>query len=59
MNSGGIMSASLLLQKVKPELDDAARKYEYVHNIFEKLAGGEMMQFNNSIFLSEKTSVDR
>jgi hypothetical protein len=35
------MSASLLLQKVKPELDDVARKYEYVHNIFEKMAGGK------------------
>ncbi len=53
------MSASLLLQKVKPELDDLARKYEYVHNIFEQMAGKEMVQFNNSIFLAEKTSMDR
>ena len=53
------MSASLLLQKVKPELDDLARKYEYVHNIFEKMAGNELVQFNNSIFLSEKTTMDR
>ena len=53
------MSSSLLLQKVKPELDDLARKYEYVMNIFEKMAGGEMVQFNNSFFLSEKTSMDR
>jgi len=59
VNSGGIMSSSLLLQKVKPELDDLARKYEYVMNIFEKMAGGEMVQFNNSFFLSEKTSMDR
>jgi len=59
VNSGGIMSASLLLQKVKPELDDLARKYEYVHNIFEQMAGKEMVQFNNSIFLAEKTSMDR
>merc|ERR1712110_191263 len=28
VNSGGIMSASLLIQKVRPELDDLARKYE-------------------------------
>ena len=28
-------------------------------NIFEKMAGGEMVQFNNSFFLSEKTSMDR
>ena len=53
------MSASLLLQKVKPELDDLARKYEYVLNIYEKMAGGEMVQFNNSIFLSEKSAMDR
>ena len=50
------MSASLLIQKVKPELYDLARKYEYVHSIFEKMAGGELVQFNNSLFLSEKTS---
>jgi hypothetical protein len=35
VTSGGILSASLLLQLVKPELDDLARKYEYVQNIFE------------------------
>ena len=59
VNPGGIMSASLLIQKVQPELDDLARKYEYVHNIFEKMAGGELVQFNNSLFLSEKRSKDR
>ena len=53
------MSASLLIQKVQPELDDLARKYEYVHKIFEEMAGREMVQFNNSIFLSEKSSMDR
>jgi len=53
------MSSSLLLQKVQPQLDDLARKYEYVHNIFEQMAGRELVQFNNSIFLSEKTSMDR
>ena len=35
VTSGGILSASLLLQLVKPEMDDLARKYEYVQNIFE------------------------
>ena len=58
-NSGGIMSSSLLVQKVKPELDDLARKYEYVMNIFESMAGGEMVQFNNSLLLSLKSSMDR
>ena len=53
------MSASLLLQLCQPELDDLARKYEYVMNIFEKMAGHELVQFNNSIFLAEKSSMDR
>jgi len=59
VNPGGIMSASLLIQKIQPELDDLARKYEYVHNIFQQLAGGGMVQFNNSLFLSEKTCMDQ
>ena len=53
------MSSSLLVQKVKPELDDLARKYEYVMNIFESMAGGEMVQFNNSLLLSLKSSMDQ
>ena len=53
------MSSSLLIQKVQPELEDSARKYEYVHKIFEKMAGGEEIPFNNSLFLSEKDSMDR
>ena len=28
VNPGGLMSASLLIQKIQPELDDLARKYE-------------------------------
>ena len=59
VNTGGIMSAALLLQKVKPELIDLPRKYEYVYNIFQKMAGGELVQFNNVVFLSEKTCMDR
>jgi len=35
VTSGGILSASILLQLVKPELDDLASKYEFVHNVFE------------------------
>ena len=52
------MSASLLVQKVKPELE-LADKYEFVLNVFEQMAGREMVEFNNSLFLSEKTSMDR
>ena len=35
INSGALLSSALLLQLVKPELDDLARKYEYVMEIFE------------------------
>ena len=35
INSGALLSSALLLQLVKPELDDLARKYEYVLEIFE------------------------
>jgi len=59
INSGALLSSSLLLQLVRPELDDLARKYEFVMEIFEKMAGGETVQFNNSIYLAEKGSVDR
>lgn len=59
INSGALLSAAILLKLVRPELDDLARKYEYVYNIFEKMAGGETLQFNNSVFLAEKSSVDR
>ena len=53
------MSAALLIQKVKPELNDLPRKYDYVYKIFQKMAGGELVQFNNVVFLSEKTCMDR
>ena len=59
INSGALLSAAILLRLVRPELDDIARKYEFVYQIFEQMAGGEMVQFNNSIFLAEKSSVDR
>ena len=35
INSGALLSSSLLLQLVRPELDDLARKYEFVMEIFE------------------------
>lgn len=59
INSGALLSAAILLQLVKPELDDLARKYEYVHNIFDNMAGGELVQFNNTAYLAAKSSVDR
>ena len=59
INSGALLSAAILLRLVRPELDDLARKYEFVYQIFERMAGGESLQFNNSVFLAEKSSLDR
>ena len=52
------MSASILLQLVKPEMN-MAQKYDYVFEFFKKMAGGEYLGFNNSVFLSERDSADR
>ncbi|TRY67038.1 hypothetical protein TCAL_07223 [Tigriopus californicus] len=59
INSGGLVSASLILQMVKPELQDMAQKYDYLFSLFEKMCGGEVVEFNNSIFLAERASIDR
>ena len=48
----------LLLQLVKPEMN-MAQKYDYVFEFFKKMAGGEYLGFNNSVFLSERDSADR
>lgn len=75
VNSGAIMSASILLYLVRSDLN-VAQKYDYVFDffkvgksggggrelqrkfirpnlVFQKMAGGEYLGFNNSIFLSE------
>ena len=58
VNSGAIMSASILLHLVKKEMN-MAQKYDYVFEFFKKMAGGEYLGFNNSIFLSERDTADR
>jgi len=58
VNSGAIMSASILLHLVKKEMN-MAQKYDYVFSFFKKMAGGEYLGFNNSIFLSERDTADR
>ncbi|XP_059081128.1 glutaminase liver isoform, mitochondrial-like isoform X2 [Tigriopus californicus] len=59
VNSGAIMSAALILELVKPELEDMAAKFEFVHNYFKEMAGMEEVKFNNSVFLTERSSADR
>jgi len=58
VNSGAIMSSSILLHLVKKEMN-MAQKYDYVFSFFKKMAGGEYLGFNNSIFLSERDTADR
>ena len=58
VNSGAIMSAALLLYKVKPELS-LSEKFEYVHKFFTNMAGGMYVGFQTATFLSEKESADR
>ena len=89
VNSGAIMSASILLHMVKKEMN-MAQKYDYVldffkvlfffvekqiwifftiynsqnlstkiKKFFQRMAGGEYLGFNNSIFLSERDTADR
>ncbi|XP_040567819.1 putative glutaminase 2 [Lepeophtheirus salmonis] len=58
INSGAIMSAAILLNLVKPELN-ISDKFNYVYNFFKKMAGDEFVGFNNSIFISERDTADR
>ena len=58
VNSGAIMSAAILLNLVKKELN-IAKKFDFVLDFFKRMTGGEYLGFNNSIFLSERDSADR
>ena len=58
VNSGAIMSAALLLYMVKPEML-VSEKFEYVQQFFTRMAGGEHVGFQNSVFLSERDTADR
>ena len=54
INAGAIMSCSL----IRPDLNISDR-FDYVLDIWKKLAGGLNVGFNNSIYLSEKQTADR
>jgi len=58
VNSGAIMSAALLLHKVKPELA-TSEKFEFVHNYFSRLSGMSKTGSQTSVFLSERENADR
>ena len=48
VNSGAIMSASILLHLVRPEMK-IPLKYDHVMEFFKSLAGGENVVFSNSV----------
>ena len=54
INSGAIMTCSL----IKPELNLADR-FEYITQVWENLAGGEHIGFDNATYHSEKETADR
>ena len=54
INAGAIMSCSL----IRPDLNISDR-FDYVLDIWKRLAGGSHVGFNNSIYLSEKQTADR
>ena len=54
INPGAIMMCSL----IKPEWDLADR-FEYITNVWENLAGGEYIGFDNAVYHSEKETANR
>lgn len=53
INAGAIMICSLL----KPELEDAER-FSYQTRMWEKLCAGKKINYDNTVFLSERGSAD-
>jgi len=54
INSGAIMTCSL----IKPR-EEAANRFDYVLNMWKKLAGNKSMGYSNSVYLSERMTADR
>ncbi|XP_033731400.1 glutaminase kidney isoform, mitochondrial-like, partial [Pecten maximus] len=54
INSGAIVICSLVKQEM-----NSADKFDHTINMFKKMAGGELMTFNNGVYLSEKETADR
>jgi len=58
LNAGAIMSCALMLQLVEPKCS-LAEKYDFLLQYLQRIAGNEVIGFNNSVFLSERASADR
>lgn len=58
LNSGAIMSCAILLNLIHQEMK-MSEKFDFVTEYLRKIAGGEFVSFNNSVFLSERETADR
>ncbi|XP_046666727.1 glutaminase liver isoform, mitochondrial-like [Homalodisca vitripennis] len=58
ISAGAILVGALLQTLCKPEMG-LAEKFDFVVNYIKRLAGGEFIGFNNSVFLAEKAAGDR
>ena len=54
INSGAIMAVSLIKNKMR-----LADRFDHIMEYWTKLAGGKKINFNNSVYLSEKETADR
>ncbi|KAG5881916.1 hypothetical protein JTB14_007113 [Gonioctena quinquepunctata] len=58
INAGAIIICSLLKTMYCPEMS-SAEIFDFTMSFFEKLAGNEVLGFNNAVFLSERECADR
>ncbi|CAG0913555.1 unnamed protein product [Notodromas monacha] len=58
INSGAIVVCGVILALVHPEMDSAT-KFDFVCQYLKAMAGNDPIGFNNSVFLSEKSSGNR
>jgi glutaminase len=54
INSGSMVICSLLKDEMK-----MADRFDYIFNIYRKMAGGEYVGFSNTTYLSERATADR
>jgi glutaminase len=58
LNSGAMISASLLMNNLRKEMSLDV-KFDYLKSYIKRIAGGEFVGFNQSVFLSELKANDR